>query len=676
MATKRPHDSGDKEKSGAGTSARSESDGSGDEDIEMSDSDAEGFSYISAKQRKESELEVAKNKYKKFLTGDSITSVHGNSKANNDSDGGTNEEQVAEKEIEKIVVPVGGSARRNEASLLDQHSELKSMKKESEMSEAVKQQDEEKRLLDYVAEKTALKAVQEIARNILYTDPIKTTWSCPKWLQDKYPSYHDRVRKKRNIEVEGEDCPPPITCFKQMKLPKCIMKALESKEIKVPTAIQVQGLPAVLSGRDMIGIAHTGSGKSLVFTLPAVLFALEQELNLPFVRGEGPYALIVCPSRELARQLYDLCKFLAESLEQAGHSRLNIALCIGGESVQNQVKNLKYSIHICVATPGRLMHLLNERIMNLHTCRYLCLDEADRMIDMGFEEDIRTIFSFFRGQRQTLLFSATMPKKIQNFAKSALIKPILINVGRAGAACQTVSQSLLYVREDAKLTLVLECLQQTAPPVLVFAEKKHDVDTIHEYLLLKGVKAVAIHGSLDQEERSRGVDHFREGLKDVLVATDVASKGLDFDNIQHVINYDMPDDIENYVHRIGRTGRKGKSGLATTFVNKSTSQSVLLDVKHLLVEAKQPLPPFLEALEDEPGLSLISDDVAANALSSTNPNSTSATLGSAVNADKGCTYCGGLGHRILACPKLESMQHKQATKAGSKDYLAQGSSDW
>ena len=183
MATKRPHDSGDKEKSGAGTSARSESDGSGDEDIEMSDSDAEGFSYISAKQRKESELEVAKNKYKKFLTGDSITSVHGNSKANNDSDGGTNEEQVAEKEIEKIVVPVGGSARRNEASLLDQHSELKSMKKESEMSEAVKQQDEEKRLLDYVAEKTALKAVQEIARNILYTDPIKTTWSCPKWLQ-------------------------------------------------------------------------------------------------------------------------------------------------------------------------------------------------------------------------------------------------------------------------------------------------------------------------------------------------------------------------------------------------------------------------------------------------------------------------------------------------------------
>ncbi|KAF6080915.1 DEAD-box helicase 41 [Phyllostomus discolor] len=199
-----------------------------------------------------------------------------------------------------------------------------------------------------------------------------------------------------------------------------------------------------------------------------------------------------------------------------------------------------------VATPGRLMDLLQKKMVSLDICRYLALDEADRMIDMGFEGDIRTIFSYFKGQRQTLLFSATMPKKIQNFAKSALVKPVTINVGRAGAASLDVIQEVEYVKEEAKMVYLLECLQKTPPPVLIFAEKKADVDAIHEYLLLKGVEAVAIHGGKDQEERTKAIEAFREGKKDVLVATDVASKGLDFPAIQHVINYDMPEEIENY----------------------------------------------------------------------------------------------------------------------------------
>ena len=203
MATKRAYESSSNNER-RDSSAKSDSE---NEDIEMSDSDAEDFSFVSAKQRKESELKEAKSKYKKFLTGDAITSTSTSIKsAPNDATKTESvsqiaEESIPEKEIEKIVIPVGGSARRGEASLLDQHSELKNLKKEVELSEAVKQQDEERRLLDYVAEKTALKAVQEIARNILYTEPIKTTWTCPKWLQDKYPSYHERVRKKRNIEV-------------------------------------------------------------------------------------------------------------------------------------------------------------------------------------------------------------------------------------------------------------------------------------------------------------------------------------------------------------------------------------------------------------------------------------------------------------------------------------------
>jgi len=198
---------------------------------------------------------------------------------------------------------------------------------------------------------------------------------------------------------------------------------------------------------------------------------------------------------------------------------------------------------------------------------------------------------------------------------------------------------------------LLECLQKTEPPVLIFAEKKQDVDAIHEYLLLKGIEAVAIHGGKDQEERSRAVDAYRQGVKDILVATDVASKGLDFTNIQHVINYDMPDDIENYVHRIGRTGRSGNQGLSTTFINKSNEESVLLDLKHLLIEAKQNVPPFLATLHSETEVYLELDD-------------------------KGCSYCGGLGHRITQCPKLEAEHNKQVSAVGRKDYLSYSAADY
>merc|ERR1712071_588579 len=314
---------------------------------------------------------------------------------------------------------------------------------------------------------------------------------------------------------------------------------------------------------------------------------------------EGPYGLIVCPSRELAKQILETIEHFTECLVQSRMPRIKSCLIIGGTPINQSLEVINRGVHIIVATPGRLMDMLDKKMIKLDVCRYLCMDEADRMIDMGFEEDIRTIFSFFKGQRQTLLFSATMPKKIQNFARSALVKPITINVGRAGAANMNVIQEVEYVNQEAKIVHLLECLQKTEPPVLIFAEKKQDVDAIHEYLLLKGIEAMGIHGGKDQEERSRAVDAYRQGTKDVLVATDVASKGLDFTNIQHVINYDMPDDIENYVHRIGRTGRSGNQGLATTFINKSNEESVLLDLKHLLIEAKQNVPPFLATLHSE-----------------------------------------------------------------------------
>ena len=269
---------------------------------------------------------------------------------------------------------------------------------------------------------------------------------------------------------------------------------------------------------------------------------------------------------------------------------------------------------------------------------------------MGFDEDIKNIFSFFSQQRQTVIFSATMPKKIQDFAREALVKPVLVNVGRAGAANLDVIQEVEYVKQEAKIVYLLQVLQKTAPPVLIFAENKRDVDDIHEYLLLKGVAAVSVHGDKSQEERNESIKAFKDGGKDVLVATDVAAKGLDFPDIQHVVNFDMPKEIETYVHRIGRTGRCGKTGVATTFINKNVDEKLLLDLKHLLMEAKQRVPPVLMALDD-PMEHLVG-----------------------TGADGACQYCGGLGHRVSDCPKLD--RERKQLAGPRKDLLGSKGGEW
>ncbi|CAH0389580.1 unnamed protein product [Bemisia tabaci] len=542
--------------------------------------------------------------------------------------------------------------RKSNISLLDQHTELKKMAEAKKESAMEKQLKEEEKILESVAERKALMGVAELAKGIEYKNPIRTSWRAPRCVLLLSEAKRNKIREKLHILVEGDEVPPPCRTFKEMKLNPAIIHGLEAKGIKKPTPIQIQGIPAVLAGRDMIGIAFTGSGKTLVFILPLMMFCLEQEYKLPFMKNEGPYGLIICPSRELAKQTHDIINYYAQHIKNDGLPAIRCCLAIGGAPVSEATDVISRGVHIMVATPGRLMDMLDKKIVCLDVCRYLCMDEADRMIDMGFEEDVRTIFSYFKSQRQTLLFSATMPKKIQNFARSALVKPITINVGRAGAASLNVIQEVEYVKQEAKIVYMLECLQKTAPPVLIFAEKKQDVDAIHEYLLLKGVEAVAIHGGKDQEERSKAVEAYRNGQKDVLVATDVASKGLDFADVQHVINYDMPDDVENYVHRIGRTGRSGKTGIATTFINKSNDESVLLDLKHLLIEAKQKVPPFLAQLQSENEKYLYLGD------------------------ERGCSYCGGLGHRITDCPKLEAVQNKQASNIGRRDYLASNAADY
>ncbi|KAL3998228.1 DEAD/DEAH box helicase family protein [Acanthocheilonema viteae] len=538
-------------------------------------------------------------------------------------------------------------AEEAKKSLLEKHNELLEAEIGDRDSEKRKREEEQK-LLESVAPGTALMAVAEIARGVKYEESIKTSWRPPRHILAVSDEEHAAVRRKKGIIVDGNSVPPPIGSFIEMKFPPAVIKALRDKKIICPTVIQMQGIPVALSGRDMIGIASTGSGKTLTFALPLVMFCLEQEVSLPFRHGEGPYGLIIVPSRELAKQIHDVIERLFENIcDDTKFPRLRVGLCIGGLPISEQARVFERGVHVCVATPGRLSDLLSKKIFNLQVCRYLVLDEADRMLDMGFEEEIRTIFSFFKGQRQTLLFSATMPRKIQNFARSALVRAVIVNVGRAGAASLNVVQEIEYVRADEKLTRILDCLQKTAPRVLIFAEKKSDVDNIYEYLLVKGVDVASLHGGKDQKDRHTGVDAFRRGEKDVLVATDVASKGLDFENIQHVINFDMPEDIENYVHRIGRTGRSGRKGMATTFINRRADMSVLQDLRALLLEAGQQLPLFLRDMGG-PELEQPSDSTNAD--------------------DKGCAYCSGLGHRITNCPKLENVQTKTAAYLSRPDY--------
>lgn len=519
-----------------------------------------------------------------------------------------------------------------------------------ELTETEQQAREEKEMFDRLVDKKQLVSVRELAKGIQYTESMRTGWKPPSAIRAMSEEEQNDIRKQWHILVEGEDIPPPIKDFKHMRLPESILAHLRKKGIARPTPIQVQGLPAILSGRDMIGIAFTGSGKTLVFVLPMIVLALQEERRMPLMNGEGPYGLVVCPSRELARQTFDVVEEFCEELHKDGHNRLRTMLCIGGVDMKTQLDVVKQGVHMVVATPGRLKDMLAKKRMNLDNCKYLCLDEADRLIDLGFEEDIREVFDHFKAQRQTLLFSATMPKKIQAFAKSALVRPVVVNVGRAGAANLDVIQEVEYVKQEAKIVYLLECLQKTPPPVLIFCENKADVDDIHEYLLLKGVEAVAVHGGKDQEDRELAIKEFKAGKKDVLVATDVASKGLDFPDIQHVINYDMPGEIENYVHRIGRTGRCGKTGIATTFINKNQSETILLDLKHLLKEAKQRIPPVLQTLDDK-----MEDSEEISKLS----------------GFKGCAFCGGLGHRINDCPKLEQQQ-KEAVAGTRRDYFGSG----
>lgn len=345
------------------------------------------------------------------------------------------------------------------------------------------------------------------------------------------------------------------------------MKDIAFHEYTTPTSIQAQAMPVALSGRDLLGCAETGSGKTAAFTIPMIQHCLAQT---PLRRGDGPLALVLAPTRELAQQIEKEVKAFSRSLES-----FRTAIVVGGTNIAEQRSELRAGVNVVVATPGRFIDHLQHGNTSLSRISYVVLDEADRMLDMGFEPQIREVMRNLPKKHQTLLFSATMPMEIEALAQEYLTNPVQVKVGKVSSPTANVSQVLEKVPENEKIDRLLALLveeatqaERSAHPFLltiVFVERKTRCDEVAEALVAQGLHAVALHGGRTQSERDAALCDFRHGPTSILVATDVASRGLDVTGVAHVVNLDLPKTMEDYVHRIGRTGRAGSTGRASSF---------------------------------------------------------------------------------------------------------------
>lgn len=356
-----------------------------------------------------------------------------------------------------------------------------------------------------------------------------------------------------------------MTSFKELNISEPILKALANKGYETPTPIQTQAIPVALNGRDLLGIAQTGTGKTAAFAIPII-----QQLNAPQERGKREIkALILTPTRELAIQI-DEC-----FSEYSCYTALRHAVIFGGVNQNPQVAQLKKGVDILIATPGRLLDLIAQKHITLAQVRHFVLDEADRMLDMGFIHDIKRLLPLLPKQRQTLFFSATMPAAIANLSKSILRNPARVEVTPVSSAVDIIEQRLYYVEKPQKSDLLYSILEkEQEKSVLVFSRTKHGADKIARTLTKKGIGCEAIHGNKTQGARQRALTNFKSGKTRVIVATDIAARGIDVANLEMVINYDLPNVAETYVHRIGRTGRAGKSGMALSFCSQEEKEYV------------------------------------------------------------------------------------------------------
>ncbi len=343
--------------------------------------------------------------------------------------------------------------------------------------------------------------------------------------------------------------------FAELGLKEAITKAVQAEGYENPTPIQLKAIPDIIAGRDMLGCAQTGTGKTAAFALP-MLHRLSDSTN----PGHTLRALILAPTRELALQIKDSFVVYGKNLP------LRSAVVFGGVGLEPQIKTLRAGVDILVATPGRLLDLMGRRAVDLRNLEILVLDEADRMLDMGFINDIKKVLKVIPAKRQNLLFSATIPKEVQGLIDSILVNPARVEVAPVSSTSELVTQRLYYVAKNDKKNLILDIIKDdNVARGLVFMRTKHNANKLENWLNEHGISAAAIHGNKSQGARQRALEGFRAGKVRILVASDLAARGIDIDDISHVINFEMPHEPETYVHRIGRTGRALASGVALSF---------------------------------------------------------------------------------------------------------------
>ncbi|XP_059170511.1 ATP-dependent RNA helicase DDX3X-like isoform X2 [Physella acuta] len=414
------------------------------------------------------------------------------------------------------------------------------------------------------------------------------------------------------VEASGDNCPKHIENFEDCNMGEIVRNNIALSKYSKPTPVQKFAIPIILGKRDLMACAQTGSGKTAAFLVPILNQIYEmgpgESGNQPGGRQYGrrkmfPIALVLAPTRELASQIYD------EARKFAYRSRVRPCVVYGGADIGAQMRDLDKGCHLLVATPGRLVDMMERGKVGLDHCKFLVLDEADRMLDMGFEPQIRRIVEKDNmppcGKRQTNMFSATFPKEIQVLARDFLENYIFLAVGRVGSTSENITQKVVWVEEQEKRSFLLDLLNAAGGSgagsprpeslTLVFVETKKGADALEDFLLREGYPATSIHGDRSQREREDALRIFKCGERPILVATAVAARGLDISNVRHVINFDLPSDIEEYVHRIGRTGRVGNLGLATSFFNEK-NKNIVRDLLDLLTESNQEIPPWLESM--------------------------------------------------------------------------------
>lgn len=419
-------------------------------------------------------------------------------------------------------------------------------------------------------------------------------------------------REDNDILVQGTKVPPPLMGWRDLNAHPKVLDAIRDIGYEKPSPIQMQAIPVALDKRDLVGIAPTGMGKSCAFLTPMIDFFM----NLPKIEGEsindGPYGLILAPTRELAIQIEN------EFLKLSKYTHLRTACLIGGRSASEQSTKISRGCEVIIGTPGRILDCLKKRLLVLNQCFYLILDEADKMIEMDLVEDVTSIIGSIEEEALTTilshldpdlqdeflhklngrkrminLYSATISQEIRDLAKDLLSNHVFISIGEPGSGKKEITQNIEFISHSHKTVRTIELLKEIGTPVLIFMNHKADTEKLSNEIEKNGFRSAPIHGGKTQERREASLLQFKKGKLEVLVCTNVLARGIDIDDVKHVINYDCPNVFHDYVHRIGRTGRAGKSGIATTFIGQENSE-IFPELKKFLEQNGQRIPKEFE----------------------------------------------------------------------------------